>query len=323
MLAWRAKYIEWLHRASNPSRANNVNEGALPIASMTGFARAEGAEGAYEWAWEVKSVNSRGLDTRFRLPPGHDALDAVIRESVGRRFKRGAVSVSLALTRAEAATALRINRDLLDEITALHKDLAGLVDATPPRLEGLLAVRGVIETIEDEEADEARSRRIEAMTGSLEEALAALADMRAAEGARLADVLTGHLDEIARLAGEADASAALQPEARKARLREQVAALLEAEPALPEDRLAQEAAIIAAKSDVREELDRLEAHIAATRELISGDGAVGRKLDFLCQELNREANTLCSKSSDVELTRIGLGLKAAIEQLREQVQNIE
>lgn len=304
-------------------RAKNEIEDELPIASMTGFARAEGAEGAYEWAWEVKSVNSRGLDTRFRLPPGHDALDPVIRESVARRFKRGAVSVSLALTRAEAATALRINRDLLNEITALHKDLGGLVDPTPPRLEGLLAVRGVIETIEDEEADDARTHRIEAMAESFEVALAALADMRVAEGGRLAIVLAGHLDEIARLAGEAGASAELQPEARKARLREQVAALLDAEPALPEDRLAQEAAIIAAKSDVREELDRLDAHVAATRELVSGAGAIGRKLDFLCQELNREANTLCSKSSDVELTGIGLALKAAIEQLREQVQNIE
>ncbi len=295
----------------------------MPIASMTGFARAEGVNDTYGWAWEIKSVNSKGLDVRFRLPPGHDALDQTIRKAVAQRFKRGAVSVALSLDRVAAAPAFRINENLLNEVVALHQNLSGKVDPTPPRLEGLLAVRGIVETVEEEEAEAARTARIEAMTATLGEALGALADMRAAEGKRLLDYLASHLGEIERLAGEAEATAAMQPEARKARLKEQVAALLEAEPALSEERLVQEAALLAVKADVREELDRLEAHVAAARDLLAGDGAVGRKLDFLCQELNREANTLCAKSSDLELTRIGLALKAAIEQLREQVQNVE
>jgi uncharacterized protein (TIGR00255 family) len=273
---------------------------------MTGFARAEGVNDTYGWAWEIKSVNSKGLDVRFRLPPGHDALDQTIRKAVARRFKRGAVSVALSLDRVAAAPAFRINEDLLNEVVALHQNLSGKVDPTPPRLEGLLAVRGIVETVEEEEAEAARTARIEAMTATLGEALGALADMRAAEGKRLLDYLASHLGEIERLAGEAEATAAMQPEAR-----------------MPEERLVQEAALLAAKADVREELDRLEAHVAAARDLLAGDGAVGRKLDFLCQELNREANTLCAKSSDLELTRIGLALKAAIEQLREQVQNVE
>jgi uncharacterized protein (TIGR00255 family) len=289
---------------------------------MTGFARASGGDAGAAWAWEVRSVNARGLDVRTKLPPGFESFDVVARQAVAQRFKRGTISVSLTTTRTAPAR-LRINRELLDEVIRLHKDLAGIVDPAPPALTGLLGVRGVVESIEEEETEEARNARETAMRAALDEALAGLAAMRAAEGARLAAVLAEQLDGIARLGAMAQALATLQPQAVFERLRAQLKELLQAEPALSEERLHQEAALLVARGDVREELDRLATHVAAARELLDRAEPVGRSLDFLCQELNREANTLCSKSSDVELTRIGLALKAAIEQLREQVQNIE
>jgi uncharacterized protein (TIGR00255 family) len=290
---------------------------------MTGFARASGGDDAVAWAWEVRSVNARGLDVRAKLPPGFEGLEVAVRQAIAARFKRGAVSVSLSTTRTAAPARLRINRELLDEVMRLHRDLAGIVDPAPPSLAGLLAVRGVVATPEDEETEAVRTARETALRKALDEALAGLAAMRAAEGARLATVLTDQLDGIARLAAMAQALAALQPQAVHDRLRALLKELLQADPPLSEERLHQEAALLVAKGDVREELDRLVAHVAAARELLGRAEPVGRSLDFLCQELNREANTLCSKSSDVELTRIGLALKAAIEQLREQVQNIE
>ena len=290
---------------------------------MTGFARAEAGDDAFTWAWEIKSVNGRGLDVRLRLPSGHERLESPVREAIARRFARGSLSVFLELKPARGVPTLRINRELLEQIVALHRDLAGKIDPSPPRLEGLLAVRGVVEAAETETSEAERARRDQALLRTLDMALDDLAAMRADEGRRLEPVLGERLAEIARLAAEAEGTAALQPEARMARLREQVEALLGVEPSFSEERLAQEAAMIAVKSDVREELDRLKTHVAAARELLRSDKPVGRRLDFLCQELNREANTLCSKSTDMELTRIGLALKAAVEQLREQVQNIE
>jgi uncharacterized protein (TIGR00255 family) len=291
---------------------------------MTGFARAEGRDDSLHWIWEVKSVNGRSLDTRCRVPSGMDGLEPIARAAVAERLRRGNVTVSLTVMRGAKPPKVRINREVLAQLVDVVKDLRGSVDAAPPRLDGLIGVKGVVEVIEEEEEDEAvRQVRLDRISATLTEALDALRRMRASEGARLAALVGGHLDEIERLRGAAAATAAAQPAALRERLRTQVAALLDASPALPEDRLAQEAALLVAKSDVREELDRLAAHVAAARDLLGEPGAVGRKLDFLCQEFNREANTLCSKSTDVELTRIGLGLKAAIEQLREQVQNIE
>jgi uncharacterized protein (TIGR00255 family) len=290
---------------------------------MTGFARAEGHdESGCGWTFEIKSVNSRNLDLRCRMAPGFDALEAIARAAVPQRIKRGSINVALAVTRATPTAQIRINRDLLGQLLALGEELAG-ADAEKPRLDALLAVRGVIETLDDTESPENRARLETTMVATLNAALDQLAAVRLAEGARLVEVLTGHLDEIARLTDRAGDCAALQPEALKERLRAQVSALLDAVPTLTEERLAQEAALLIARADVREELDRLRAHVAAARELLAKGGAIGRQLDFLCQEFNREANTLCSKSSDVELTRIGLSLKAAIEQLREQAQNIE
>ena len=290
---------------------------------MTGFARAEGFTDGVGWSWEVRSVNARNLEIRVKLPPGHEGLEVKARGLVAERFKRGSVMVGLNLARPDRPVRIKVNREVLDQVVGLARELAREVNAPPPQVEGLLALQGVIERIEDEETEEVRARREAAMAGSLDKALASLVIARAEEGARLQETVAGHLARIATLAAAAEKSAGAQPEAHRKRLREQVSILLEASPALSEDRLAQEAALLAAKSDVREEIDRLEAHVTAARELVAAGGPVGRRLDFLCQEFNREANTLCSKASDIELTRIGLDLKAAIEQLREQVQNIE
>jgi uncharacterized protein (TIGR00255 family) len=290
---------------------------------MTGFARAEGRHDDVAFAWELKSVNGKGLELRFRLPSGYDALEAPLRAALAQRFKRGNISASLSLTRSVGTSPFRVNRQALAEIVAAMEEIGTTVVAAPPRLDGLLALRGVLESTEADEEAGLREARNATVLNVWEEALASLAQMRQAEGDRLGQILHDHLDEIARLISAAEESAAVQPAAIKARLKSLVDTLLDASPALPEERLAQEAALLVARADVREELDRLEAHIAAARTLLGEATNVGRRLDFLCQELNREANTLCSKSADLELTRIGLALKATIEQFREQVQNIE
>jgi uncharacterized protein (TIGR00255 family) len=295
----------------------------MTIASMTGFARTEGHDGPLSWAWELKSVNSKSLDLRFRLPPGFDALELPLRALVTQRLKRGSISVNLSVARAAGAGNIRVNREALAVVVRLANEIAAEVEAAPPRVDGLLALRGVLES-GDEALDEgARERQMKQLNDGFALALEGLASMRASEGARLDAVLSERLNEIAALVKDAEGAAATQPAAIKARLKELIAALTEAVPALPEERLAHEAALIVAKADIREELDRLQAHVSAARMLLAEGGPIGRRFDFLCQEFNREANTLCSKSADLELTRIGLALKAAIEQLREQVQNIE
>jgi len=291
---------------------------------MTGFARAEGAENGVSWAWEVKSVNGKGLDLRIRLPLGYDALEPPLRGAIGARLKRGNVAATLSLEKRAGAAALRVNREVLNQVLALASEIVHEVEAAPPRLDGLLAIRGVLEAVEEEEpTPQERDRRQAAMLASAEAALDKLVAMREAEGARLGEVLERRLEEIAGLVREAEATAAAQPEALRARLKTLVAGLLESGTGLSEERLAQEAALLVGRADVREELDRLEAHVAAARDLLREGAGIGRRFDFLCQEFNREANTLCSKSADLELTRIGLALKSSIEQLREQVQNVE
>jgi len=290
---------------------------------MTGFARQEGGDGTLAWTWEIKSVNGKNLDLRCRVPSGYEALEVAARTTVQAGCARGNLQLTLIVNRGQAPVKLQVNRDVLDPLLDLIRELEGEVRAEPPRLDGLLAVRGVLETVEEQETEEQMAARAAAMEADLVLALEALIAMRRAEGLRLDAMAAGHLTEIERLTAAAGETAAARPEALRARLKAQVEELLEAAPALSEERLAQEAAVLAAKADVREELDRLGAHVAAARELLAEGQAIGRRLDFLCQELNREANTLCAKSQDVALTRIGLDLKAVIDQLREQVQNIE
>ncbi len=292
---------------------------------MTGFARAEGRSDRYSWTWEVKTVNGRTLDARFRLPPGYDSLEPPARQLVGERLKRGSIAVTLQLQAGAAPVTYRVNKGLLGELAAIVKETEQMVEAAPARIDGLLALRGVLEAVEPEESEQVRAAREAMLLESLVLALDRLIAARAAEGGRLATVLRALVEQMTGLVGQARASAATQPDALRQRLRDQIVAIIEHVPTFPQDRLAQELAILITKGDVREELDRLDAHIAAARVLIDqGDPAgAGRRLDFLSQEFNREANTLCSKSNDVALTRLGLDLKLAIDRFREQVQNIE
>jgi uncharacterized protein (TIGR00255 family) len=288
---------------------------------MTGFARAEGDDLGISWVWEMKSVNGKSLDLRLRLPPGFDSLEPQLRALLTQRFRRGNFSANLAITRTTPA-AVRVNRETLAQLVTLMNELAGEIEAAPPRIDGLLALRGVIETVEDE-PDAVLEERRGAVLDSWRIALGRLADARAEEGARLGAVLRDQLAEMIALVEAAVECAAAQPAAIRERLQTMLASLADLAPGMSEERVAQEMALLITRSDIREELARLRAHIEQATDLLQQAEAVGRRLDFLCQELNREANTLCSKSADIELTRIGLSLKAAVEQFREQVQNIE
>jgi uncharacterized protein (TIGR00255 family) len=288
---------------------------------MTGFARAEGHGFGISWVWEMKSVNGKSLDLRLRLISGFDALEPQLRATLAERFRRGNFSASLAITRTAPAV-VRVNREALAQLVALMSELAGEIEAAPPRLDGLLALRGVVETVEEEDDAVLEDRRL-AVLGSWTTALDRLAAARAEEGARLAVLLHGQIEEMLALVHDAERCAAAQPAAIRERLQTALASLADLVPAMPEERIAQEMALLVARSDIREELERLRAHLDQADDLLRQADAVGRRLDFLCQELNREANTLCSKSADIELTRVGLSLKAAVEQFREQVQNIE
>jgi uncharacterized protein (TIGR00255 family) len=295
----------------------------MTLASMTGFARASGVHGALRWAWELKSVNSKGLDIRLRLPPGRDALEPALRTAISRALSRGNVSANLTLAREGMAPVVRVNEEVLAAVIATSRDLAKRIETQPPTLDGILAIKGVMEVVEAEESEADRDTANAALLKGFEEALADLAAMRAKEGEAVGKVLHDRIDEIEQLSKSAEASPSRSIDAIRARLAEQVKELIAASSTLDPERLHQEAALLAAKADVREELDRLNAHVSAARGLLKNGGAVGRKLDFLAQEFNREANTLCSKSNDVSLTSIGLELKTAVDQFREQVQNIE
>jgi uncharacterized protein (TIGR00255 family) len=295
----------------------------MALSSMTGFARGHGVSGAYTWTWEIKSVNGKGLDVRLRLPPGWDAIEAPVRARAAERLARGSIQANLTVERGGVAPVVRVNAAVLEAILATTRQLASRIDAAPPSLDGLLSLKGVMEVSDlEENEDERRNAETAAVTG-FGEAVAALSEMRQREGVALARILKSRLDEIAALAHRAENAPGRRVEAIRARLAEQVATLLAQSDRFDPDRLHQEAILLATKADVREELDRLAAHVAQARQLIDGGGAVGRRLDFLAQELNREANTLCAKANDVELTNIGLELKAAVEQFREQVQNVE
>ena len=290
---------------------------------MTGFARAEGAVGDFGWTWELKSVNGRNLDLRCRFPSGYEYLDGFVRSRAAETVKRGNLAVTLTVDDAASQGRLTVNREALQQILAVIAEFGDKISSEPPRLDGILALKGVLD-VELPKLDEAETaKRAEALQRGFGKAIDGLAEMRKIEGKRLAELVLQHVAEIERLCAAAASSAGAQPLAIRQKVEKQFAELLQGLTPLSEERLAQEAAVLAGKADVREELDRLAAHVAAARDLVGKGGAVGRKLDFLCQEFNREANTLCSKSADIGLTTIGIELKAAIEQLREQIQNIE
>jgi uncharacterized protein (TIGR00255 family) len=295
----------------------------MALSSMTSFARAEGVSGRYVWAWELKSVNAKGLELRLRLPPGWDAVEAPLRGRAAETLARGTVHATLAVQRAGIAPVVRVNEPVLAAVLTTIGDIGKRIDAAPPTIDGILAIKGVIEVVDEDEREEDRRAAEGAIITGFGKAVASLAEMRQREGAALAAVLRARLDEIATLTARAEAAPGRKVEAIKARIAEQIAALLETGSRFDPDRLHQEALLIASKADIREELDRLVAHVAQARTLIEAGGPAGRKLDFLSQELNRESNTLCAKSNDVELTNIGLELKTVVEQFREQVQNLE
>ena len=290
---------------------------------MTGFARADGAGEGYRWTWELRSVNGKGLDIRLRLPPGFEYLEASVREHVGAGLVRGNVQATLTTQSESGAGHIKINDAVLTEVIAALRRIGERIEVQPPTLDGILSVRGVVETVDAAEDDESRAALAAGILTDLDTALAALGVERVREGRAIAAVLESRLAEIERLTRAAEASPARTPEAIRAKLSEQIVALLDAAPSLDPDRLHQEAVLLATRADIREELDRLDAHIDAARSLLKEDGAVGRRLDFLAQEFNREVNTLCSKSNDRGLTSIGLELKALVDQFREQIQNLE
>jgi uncharacterized protein (TIGR00255 family) len=295
----------------------------MSIKSMTGFARGDGVFGSVSWHWEVRSVNGRGLDLRFRLPSGFEALEPRLRDAIGSRFVRGSISINLNIKRTEGELDVRLNETVLAKVVAAADRVRAQSGASAPSADGLLALRGVLETVEPQETDAETASRTAALLVSFARALDGVGEARSAEGSRLQGSLGDQLCAIERHIAAAEKVAARVPEAVQRRLEDQLGKLLDASPALDAVRLHQEAALLAVRADVDEELQRLKAHTAAARELFRSSEPVGRRFDFLTQELNREANTLCSKSSDIELTRIGLELKAVIDQIREQVQNIE
>jgi uncharacterized protein (TIGR00255 family) len=290
---------------------------------MTGFAHSDGAGDAYRWTWELRSVNGKGLDIRLRLPPGFEYLEAGARERLTQNLARGNLQATLTTQRQADSERVRVNEDVLEEIMAAMVRIAKRLDLPPPPLDRVLSVRGVVETADAEPDEAARERLARMMLADLDIAIVNLIDARRREGKAIAAVLSSRIDEIERLLRAAESSPARTPEAVRARLAEQIAALVGSSPSLDPDRLHQEAVLLATKADIREEIDRLDAHIAAGRDLLAQDGPVGRRLDFLAQEFNREVNTLCAKSNDRSLTAIGLELKAVVDQLREQIQNLE
>jgi uncharacterized protein (TIGR00255 family) len=296
----------------------------MTLSSMTGFARGQGSAGSYSWSWEIKSVNAKGLDIRFRLPQGWDAVEVAVRKRATELLGRGTVYANLTVERKGTAPTIKINETVLNAIVAtLDKLDDKIVGAGRPTLDGILALKGVIEITEDDESPDERRAAEAAIVAGFDTLLTDLVAMRRAEGATLGKLLSARLDEIAALAARAEAAPGRKPEAIKARLHEQVAVLLSASQRFDSDRLHQEAILLATKADIREELDRLASHGAQARKMLEEGGPVGRRLDFLAQELNRESNTLTAKANDVELTNIGLALKGVVEQFREQVQNLE
>ncbi len=297
----------------------------MTIRSMTGFARAQGQAAGAVWSWELKSVNAKGFDLRIRLPPGLDFVEAEARRMIGTVIGRGTVHAALDLNRPATVADIKINEPLLRALAGKLSNAAVATGLAPPSMDALLGVRGVVETVEQDASPETAEALSTAILVSLEEAVIGLCGMREREGDALQAILSERIKSIGKLAKQADQLPSRSPEAVRMRLQRQIEDLLGAASAeqLDGQRLHQEAMMIAVKADIREELDRLAAHVSQVSELLNRGGAIGRRLDFLAQELSRETNTLCAKSNDMALTTIGIDLKTLVEQLREQVQNVE
>ncbi|MEH6404240.1 MAG: YicC/YloC family endoribonuclease [Sneathiella sp.] len=297
----------------------------MTLQSMTGFARTNGTFSESSWVWEVKSVNGRGLEVRSRIPGGFDRVEDYARKYVKQKFQRGTFNLNLQIARQDNKTNYQINHDFLNELLSLGASLVKDGHAKTARIDGMFALKGVIEQGEAAAAsDEEQGAFEKAIIVDLNLLIEKLAAARLEEGQLLEDVLVAQLDEIEDLVGKATRSASLRPENVKERLKAQMESILSTSVSFDEGRLEQELALLATKADVSEELDRLGAHISTVRDLLkSPEGGIGRRLDFMCQEFNREANTLCSKANDKELTQIGLDMKVVVDRLREQVQNIE
>jgi uncharacterized protein (TIGR00255 family) len=295
----------------------------MPLQSMTGFARSEGAVGRYRWSWELRSVNGKGLDIRFRLPNGMERLEGELRRIASERVSRGNIQAALTLTAESAGMQAVLNRDAFEAVLRLRGELGDLVDTAPLQLDTLLSIRGLVDFRESEDSEEAIAELDRAVLDSARVAFERLQAMREREGTSLADLFEAQLTKIAALADTIEADPARSPQEIVRKLSQQLQTLLEAGPSLDSDRLYAEAAMLATKADIREELDRLKAHVAAARELLAEGGPVGRKLDFLAQEFNRESNTICSKSNSATVTAAGIELKVVIDQFREQIQNLE
>lgn len=295
----------------------------MPLQSMTGFARLDGQSGRYQWAWELRSVNGKGLDVRLRLPGGFERLEPDVRRIMSVHFARGNIQVTLNVQMAEARVEAQINHAALDAVLMLRDQLAGLIDPAPVKLDTLLGIRGIVDfkdASDDPEVMEALDRDI---LRGLDSVAVSMRGMREAEGTALGTVLRTQIDAIERLAVIVEDDPSRSPEQIRARLEAQIALIMDAAAGLDRERLHAEVALLATRADVREEIDRLKAHVAAARELLAKGGPVGRKLDFLAQEFNRESNTICSKSNSAAVTAAGIELKVVIDQFREQVQNLE
>ncbi len=295
----------------------------MTLQSMTGFARAEASSGRTRFVWELRSVNGKGLDIRLRLPSGMERLEPDVRQVIAERFSRGNLQVSLNLTVTEAAVQAVLNRDALAAVLALREELGDLVDQAPLKLDTLLSIRGLVEIREAEESPQTVAARDAAILESLLQARDRLEDMRISEGRALKTVLSAQVDRIAELTEVVENDPSRTPEEIGRRLASQLATLMHEGGTFDRERLHAEAALLATRSDLREEIDRLKAHVAAARELLHNGGPVGRRLDFLAQEFNRESNTICSKSNAAAVTAAGIELKVVIDQFREQVQNLE
>ena len=295
----------------------------MALQSMTGFARVTGRNDEANWVWEVRSVNGKGLDFRLRTPPGHDNLQPQIRKLVSKYFSRGNLQINLTIDRPGSQPLPVVNEAALANVLEAIAELQKTIECSPPAAEKILAIKGVMEAGQLEDNEDQRAALEKALMIDFDKLLKELEKARSAEGAAVVGFLSDQVNQIDMQTKAINGDPSRSLEQIKQKLSQQVARLLENTTGLDVDRLHQEAAILAAKADLQEELDRLSAHIDSARQLLSANEPVGRKLDFLCQEFNRECNTICSKSNATTVTAIGLDMKVVIDQLREQVQNLE